>query len=326
MCDFPVNGDFRAPVAVFAFGGEAGGVAAFDNVKRTRFVGVEQGQSRAEAVGFKFRADFFLFGNIGFERFAGIADGVGPAVDGGSRACGRALSQAFDVVAVHRPIRRDAVHRADGGTEARFFVIFGLSARIIGVSLVMHLLPARPEHELQAFVPKAEGVAQGEAGQACFAGNGRIAHVVARIQRVGGCGLRIAGRVVEVGRILVAPIHDVSVFARGLETVGGGGPFVPYRARIEFAAQTDFARVDFILTCVVEAVNRSVAIDIADSQVCQRIVFLAAAEAIGGVGSQVVVEIVFAAHCAEPVALVGIRPRLRPVGRGIRRGRHGGQA
>ena len=97
MCDFPVNGDFRAPVAVFAFGGEAGGVVVFGNVKRTRFVGVEQGQSRAEAVGFKFRTDFFLFGNIGFERFAGIADGVGPAVDGDSRACGRALSQAFDV-------------------------------------------------------------------------------------------------------------------------------------------------------------------------------------------------------------------------------------
>ena len=224
------------------------------------------------------------------------------------------MAQAFDVVAVNRPVGSDAVNRAGGRADARFFVVFGLRACIVGVAFIVKLLPACAKRELQAFVPKAEGVAQREAGQARFAGNGRIAQVVAGKHRV-ACGRqRIVGGVVEVGRVAVAPVHDVGVFARGLEAVGGGNPFVFYRAGVEFAAQTDFARINFVFTRVVEAVNRAVAVDVADGQVCQGVVFLAAAEAIGGVGSQVVVEIVFAAHCAEPVALVGIRPRLRPVG------------
>ena len=68
-------------MAVFAFGSETGGVV-FDNVERTRFVGVEERQACAETACFIFGADFLLFGDKGFQRFVGIADGVGRTVDG----------------------------------------------------------------------------------------------------------------------------------------------------------------------------------------------------------------------------------------------------
>ena len=57
-------------------------------------------------------------------------------------------------------------------------------------------------------------------------------------------------------------------------------PFVLHRAGGEFAAQADFAGVDFVAALIVEAVERAVAVNIVDCEVGQRVGLFAAAEAV----------------------------------------------
>ena len=260
----------------------------------------------------EFHADFFLFGNIGLERFVGITHAVNRAADGSSGIGGVAFGETFHIVAVHRYARRDAVQYAESRTDPRFFVFGSFRTGVVGEVFAAYLLPAGAESNLQAFVEQAQGVAQSKAGELQTASNGGAVHIVAA-KRGTKCRFAVIRRVVQIGGKLVAPVHDVGVFARGLEAVECRRPFVLHRAGGEFAAQADFAGVDFVAALVVEAVERAVAVITAYGKVGQRVALFAAAQTVSGISGKAVIKIVFAAQGTKPVALVGIAPRLSPV-------------